>query len=88
MNALKNWMDRATPEQKKQLAAMANTTLGALRQAAGAWRTDGVPSLTPEFARRIELAAANIKDPELPKLRREQLCIACSNCEYAKKCNG
>jgi hypothetical protein len=89
-NALKEWMAKATPQEKKYLATLAETTLPGLRQAAGAFRTNGAISLTAEFARRLELASKIIHDlnENLPVLKREQLCLACSTCEYAKRCNG
>ena len=87
MNKFKQWMANATADQKKKLAESADTTVGSLRFAAAAKRFDGVVNLTPEFARRIEIGAAAIGDPHLPVLKREDLCLACSTCEYAKQCN-
>jgi hypothetical protein len=87
MNKLQEWMDRATPEQKKQLAEAAGTTLGSLRFTAAARRFNGTVSITPEFARRLELAAATIHDAALPTIKREDLCPACAQCEYQQYCN-
>lgn len=88
MNKLQEWMDRATPEQKKQLAEAAGTTLGSLRFTAAARRFGGTVNITPEFARRLELAAATIHDDSLPTIKREDLCLACAQCEYQQRCNA
>jgi hypothetical protein len=89
LNALQDWMDRAKPAEKKQLAALAGTTMGALRQAAGAWRTNGILRLTPEFAQKVEAATRviHISHPELPVVTQGQLCPACNACMYFQNSN-
>lgn len=84
-NKLKEWLSLATPAEREKLAKEAQTSVGTLRQIAGGYRTDGVVSATPESARRIEFASKKIKNANLPELRREDLCLACKNCEYPKK---
>jgi hypothetical protein len=89
-NQLKAWMDKASPKQKKRLAELASTSLGALRQAAGAWRTEGLVNVTPAVAKRLEIAILQVNqenpDAALPVVHREHLCVACGQCELALKC--
>lgn len=86
MNALKKWLAAATPAQQRLLAKRAGTTFAVLRQTAGAYRTNGKLTLTPDFAKRLELASRGI--PVVPALNREELCPACGRCEFAKQCRG
>ena len=81
MNALRRWMDKATPAQKKRLAREARTTLGTLYQIAGSYRTDGVPRVEADLAGRIARATGYV-------IRREELSPACAKCEYAKRCKA
>lgn len=87
-NDLRAWMSSASPAEKEKLAVLAKTTLGTLRQAAGAYRTGGVLRVEPDLARRIELATAKMARDGLPALRRERLALACAHCEFAKACRG
>ena len=84
MNALLQWLDRATAEQKKQLAVRAGTTPASLHQMSKAYRTDGQLRITPELAARLEKASNEI--PVRPTLLREQLSPACSKCDLATRC--
>lgn len=84
MNKLKTWLATATVPERNKLVRLAGTTLGALRQAAGGYRNKGKVSTTPDFARRIEQAAVKVHREGLPEIKRADLCIACSKCEYAK----
>lgn len=86
MNALRKWMDKATAAQTRDLARLAGTTVGTLRQIAGSYRTGGEPSVTPQLARRIEIAATKVPGRELPQIHREHLAPACASCEFAKQC--
>lgn len=85
---MRKWLDRANPDQQADLARLAGTTLGTLRQIAGSYRTEGKPSVTPDLARRIELAADKIGPGGvfLPPIHREKLAPACASCEFAKQC--
>lgn len=82
MNALKGWMQLATPHEKVRMAKLADTTVGTLQQIAGGYRTDGEAHTTPELARAIEEACR--KFPSLPQIKRTQLCPACAKCELAR----
>lgn len=85
MNVFRKWMAKATPEEKIQLAQLAQTSVGSLHQIAGGYRSAGKANVRPEMARRIELASTKLARNRLPAIRREQLCEACGRCEYAKQ---
>lgn len=87
MNVLQKWMSVATPEEKRELAFRAITTVGALRQAAGGYKTGGKLALTPEFAARIIAAADYLHRKGLPILHKGDLCPACRECKFYKQCN-
>lgn len=81
-NVMQRWIDAATPQQLAKLAKLAGTTVGTLRQIAGGYRTKGKLQVSPELARRLELASKRCG----PALRRVDLCPACGRCEFAKGC--
>lgn len=83
MNVLQNWLKEATIPQRERLIKYAKTTLGGLRQLAGAYRTGGKVHATPELAAAIEKASIKVGG-ELPAIKREDLCLACGKCELAK----
>lgn len=85
MNVLQKWLANATPQEKARLARLAKTTTGNLKQVAGAYRTNGKLSTTPELARKLEEGAVRIAREGLPELNREDLCTACGKCEFAKE---
>jgi len=90
-NVMQKWMDAATPKQREQLAKLAGTTLGTLRQIAGGYRTGGKLQVGPELARSLEIASrkVNRSTPEaMAILLRTDLCPACGRCEFAKKCGA
>ncbi len=80
---LLQWMNKATTEEREALANGADTTRAAIYQI-----TSGKRQVGPAKARLFERAAAVLrrKNPELPKLLRADLCPACAQCEYAKRC--
>lgn len=82
---MKAWMSAATTAEQEELAAAANTSRGMLYQLSSGERTAG-----PALARRIELASKGLRreNPKLPLIRRTELCPACGECEFAKKCGG
>lgn len=80
-NPFNIWWMTASPEQKADAAAVAGTTVQALRQIAHAWRTGGVPSTTAETAQAIEHACSAVGGPIV---LRTDLCHACARCEYAE----
>lgn len=84
MNAMRRWMQQATPEQKARLATLAGTTVGTLNQIAGSYRTQGKPRVEADLAGRLAKASRQIKG--VPVLFREELSPACSKCEYARAC--
>jgi len=84
-NKIRQWLDKATVPERNKLVRLAGTTLGALRQKAGGYRNGGKLSTTPELAKSIELAAAKIHRDGLPVLKRTDMCVACSRCEFAKR---
>lgn len=81
MNPLLTLWLSMSPDQKRDLAAACGSTVGALHQAAHAYRTAGALTLSPELARTIEIALDGA-------VKREQMCPACTKCEYAVKCSG
>lgn len=85
-NAMRRWLEAATRDDLDKLAKLAKTTVGTIRQLSGAYRTGGVPSATPELARRLDIASQKMARADLPPIAREELCPACSECEYAKSC--
>jgi hypothetical protein len=86
LNKLQIWMSKATPEEKQALAHAAQTTLGTLRQVAGAYRTNGALSVSADLAAKIECATVSLaaRNPKLPIILRTQLCPTCAGCDYAK----
>ena len=83
-NKLKQWLARATIAERDKLVHLASTSTNALQQTAGAYRSEGKLSTTPEYARRLELAAARVHREGLPVIKRTDLCAACNRCEFAK----
>jgi hypothetical protein len=75
-NPLKAWMDQASAAEKRALALAAGTSYQSLHQMAKAYRTDGKLRITPDMARKLEIASKYA-------LRREELCPACGRCELA-----
>lgn len=78
-------MAKATPAEKLRLAKHAKTTLGTLRQVAGAYRSDGVLTVSSDFAARIEAAtiAMNRTNAKLPVVLRIHLSPVCARCEWS-----
>lgn len=85
INALKQWMSRATPAEQEQLAQGAGTTRGGLYQVASGHRR-----FRPGKAGALEAAAAKMHaaNPVLPELYRTDLAPECAACPYAQKCLG
>jgi DNA-binding transcriptional regulator YdaS (Cro superfamily) len=76
------WMDAATTEQQEQLAKLAKSSRRTLYQLSA-----GTRSASAEKAVVIERAASRVKGAAaLPVLRRGDLCKACGQCEYARRC--
>jgi len=85
LNAFRDWMQAARAEEKKQLAELADTTIGTLYQIAGSYRTNGVPRVEPSLAARIELATKMMRRKGLPVVLRTQLSPVCAACEFARR---
>jgi len=86
VNTLQRWMRAASLEEREQLAKHAGTTLGTLRQTAGAYRTNGKLTASADLAIAIERGTSALYRPGLHVVRREQLASACAKCEFAKQC--
>lgn len=84
MNKLMNWAKTHTIAERKTLADKAKLSYAVLMQIAGAYRTNGVVSTTPETAAAIEAASIEMGDT----IKREDLCQACGRCELAKVARG
>lgn len=89
-NVMKRWLAAARPVERNQLAKFSGTTVGTLRQIAGGYRTRGKLQVSPELARKLEIASIRIRKNSkilpLPVLWRTDLCPACHACEFAKAC--
>lgn len=91
MNALARWMETASLAETKRLAKKAKTTVGTLRQIAGAYRKTDV---TADLASRIDRASLKVmQHGSVPKgvlilIPRESLSNACKACEFAKRCRS
>lgn len=86
MNPMKVWMQGASAGEKKQLAELADTTLGTLNQIAGGYRTNGEARVEPSLAARIELGTKMLARKGLKSVSRTQLSPVCASCEFAKRC--
>ena len=80
------WLRAATTDEQAVLATEARTSRQYLYHIAGGFRT---PSA--DVAGRIETAAAKLRrvsKGRLPKLTRADICPACEQCPYIKKCRN
>ena len=84
MNILQTWLKEATIPERNKLIKLAKTTLGGLRQLAGAYRSKGKLHATPELAAIVEKAVFRVRREGLPEVKREDLCPACGKCDLAK----
>lgn len=83
--ALKNWMTLATSGEQAELASLAGTSRAQLYQLTSEERT-----ASADLASHIANASKALKkiNKKLPLLRRSELCPACAECEFAKRCGG
>ena len=90
MNQLRLWLDTATTNEKKELAARAGTSIGTLSQIAGGYRNNGDANVRSGLAGKLERAAAQLRriNPRLPQLLRTDLSLECRECEFAQRCLG
>lgn len=85
------WFSRATIEERKRLASVVKSSVASIRFAAKAFRNDGCPNLTAEFAARIEAGITEVNSEstsDLPDVRREDLSETCRKCPYQIQCNA
>ena len=89
-NPMRAWLDAASKDEKRELARRAETTMGMISQIGGGYRNKGRPQVRSGLARRLELAAAEMRksNKALPELLRTDLSGECRDCEFARKCLG
>lgn len=75
---IRSWMSQATPEQKKQLAKAARTSVMHLWHIA-----KGRRRIMPELAQRIAHGSTQV-DGDMPVLDQRMLCEICAHCPIAK----
>lgn len=78
MHPLKKLWNSLTPDEKVEFAKAAKTTVAALQQAVGGYRTRGKIKLTAEYAARIETASRKVGATVL----RKDMCETCCKCPY------
>jgi len=85
ISKFKSWMKESTIDEKRELAAHAETSLSLLYQL-----SYGTRKASSELAGRIEKSAAAIakrgRHKALPELRRGDLAEACAKCQHYKDC--
>ena len=86
MNALKRWMEAATPEQQEDLAEHLETSRNVLYQYSGEFRnmSAGRAREIEEFTLRLHKETKG----KLPKVYRTDLNADCRACDFAQKCLG
>lgn len=87
----KEWWKEATPEEKKEVAHYADTSLNFLYQLS--YRTDKASrpaQVSPEYAGRLEEAIRVVnstpRHSPLPEVTRGDLNPVCAACRYYKGC--
>jgi DNA-binding transcriptional regulator YdaS (Cro superfamily) len=86
MNIFKLWMNAATPDEQKLLAAALGTSRGYLYQISG-----GFKQCSAQRGSAIERETAKMHRASLgrlPLVYRTDLVEACRTCEFAQKCLG
>lgn len=85
INAVKAWMEAASTDEQNALADAAGTSRGHLYHLATGRRI-----CSADLGKRLEIAADAMRayNPDLPRLKRTDLCPACAACEYARKCGA
>lgn len=76
---IRDWLAAATPEEARDLAKRAKTSVPHLRHVA-----KGRRGMTAEFAQRLAHASLGMTNPAL-WLYQTQLCAACAVCPLLKK---
>lgn len=75
---IKHWLKTATPDQAREVAKLADTSVAHLRHVAAGRR-----GMTAEMAQRLAHASKGIHVRSL-YLDQRELCIACGNCPLAQ----
>lgn len=84
MEKLKEWLKLASRQEQEDLVLHAGTSRDYLYQI-----STGKRQASADTAARIEIAAKNIgksSKGRLPVLTRKDICPACADCPYKKKC--
>ena len=88
---LKQWMRRATPDERQELAHDAGTTSAYLNHMAAPlgskYRREPSPILAASIERKTVAMAKSTKG-RLPAVYRTDLVAACAQCEFAQRCLG
>jgi hypothetical protein len=75
---IKKWLKTATPDQARELAKAAGTSVAYLRHVAAGRR-----GMTAEMAQRLAHGSKDLKVKAL-HLDQRTLCVACGNCPLAR----
>lgn len=88
---LKQWMRKATPEERQELAHASGTTVAYMNHMAAPlaakYRREPSPVLAAAIERKT-VAMAKATKGRLPEVYRTDLVAACAQCEFAQKCLG
>lgn len=81
--ALKNWLIRATADEIRKLADIADTSVAYLHHVA-----TGRRNASPELAGKIEegVLMLRLERPALPDLSRGDISKTCGECPFYKHC--
>ena len=84
-NPMHAWMTLATSGEQAELASLAGTSRAHLYQLSAGERTTSAA-----LAGRLASASRALRqrNKKLSPLRRSELCPACAECEFAKRCGG
>jgi len=76
---MRNWLQAATPNQARELAKAADTSVAHLRHIAAGRR-----AVSADLAQRLAHASLSIGDYQDLILDQRELCVACGNCPFAQ----
>lgn len=89
MNAMRDWMQKASTKEQLELAKRAKTSrayLYVLSNGSSAHSREARPALAARIERVTH--ALWMKNPSLPVVLRTDLNADCHNCSFAKQCGG
>ena len=75
---IRKWLRTATPDQARELATAANTSVAYLRHVAAGRR-----GMTADMAQRLAHGSKQLHTRSL-YLDQQELCVACGNCPLVK----